>query len=53
VLKAREDKPENARDLLQLIAELPPPAAPGRSVVEVLDTLGEPQSESLCRLAAQ
>jgi ABC-type branched-subunit amino acid transport system substrate-binding protein len=53
VLKAREDKPENARDLLQLIGEVPPPAAPGRPVVEVLDTLGEPKTESLCRLEAQ
>ena len=53
VLKVREDKPENSWDRLQLIAELPPAAAPGRSVVEVLDTLGEPQTESLCRLEAR
>jgi ABC transporter substrate binding protein (PQQ-dependent alcohol dehydrogenase system) len=53
VLKAREDKPEDTRDLLQLIAEVPPPAAPGRPVVEGLDTLGEPKTESLCRLEAQ
>jgi ABC transporter substrate binding protein (PQQ-dependent alcohol dehydrogenase system) len=52
VLKAREDKPENAWDLLQLIGEVPPPAAPGKSVVEGLDTLGEPKTESLCRLEA-
>jgi branched-chain amino acid transport system substrate-binding protein len=53
VLKAREDKPEDARDRLQLIGEVPPPAAPGKPVVEVLDTLGEPKTESLCRLEAQ
>lgn len=53
VLKAREEKPENAWDLLQLIGEMPPPAALGRSVMEGLDTLGEPKSESLCRLEAR
>jgi branched-chain amino acid transport system substrate-binding protein len=53
VLKVREDKPENSWDRLQLIGELPPAAAPGRSVVEGLDTLGEPQTESLCRLEAR
>jgi ABC-type branched-subunit amino acid transport system substrate-binding protein len=53
VLKTREDKPEDARDLLQLIGEVPPPAAPGKPVVEVLDTLGELKTESLCRLEAQ
>jgi ABC-type branched-subunit amino acid transport system substrate-binding protein len=53
VLKAREDKPENAWDLLQLIGEMPPPAGPGKSVAEVLDTLGEPKAESLCRLEAR
>jgi ABC-type branched-subunit amino acid transport system substrate-binding protein len=52
VLQAREETPENSWDLLQLIGEVPPPAAPGRSVVEVLDTLGEPKTESLCRLEA-
>jgi ABC-type branched-subunit amino acid transport system substrate-binding protein len=50
VLKAREDKPENARDLLQLMGEVPPSAAPGRPVMDVLDTLGEPKTESRCRL---
>jgi branched-chain amino acid transport system substrate-binding protein len=53
VLKAREDKPENPWDRLQLIAELPPPATPGKSVIEALDALGEPQSESPCRLEAR
>jgi branched-chain amino acid transport system substrate-binding protein len=53
VLKVREDKPENPWDRLQLIGELPPPAAPGQSVVEVLDTLGERQTESLCRLESR
>jgi len=53
VLKAREDKPENAWDLLQLLGEVPPPAAPSKSVAEGLDTLGEPKTESLCRLEAQ
>jgi hypothetical protein len=53
VLKAREDKPENAWDLLQLIGEMPPPAGPGKPVAEVLDTLGEPKAESLCRLEAR
>jgi branched-chain amino acid transport system substrate-binding protein len=53
VLKVREDKPENPWDRLQLIGELPPPAAPGQLVVEVLDTLGEPPTESLCRLEAR
>lgn len=50
VLKAREAKPENTWDLLELIGEMPPPAARGKSVVEVLDTLGEPKTESTCRL---
>jgi ABC-type branched-subunit amino acid transport system substrate-binding protein len=53
VLKVREDRPENPWDRLQLIGELPPPAVPGRSVVEALDTLGEPQTESLCRLESR
>jgi ABC-type branched-subunit amino acid transport system substrate-binding protein len=53
VLKVREDKPENPWDRLQLIGELPPPTAPGQSVVEVLDTLGEPPTESRCRLEAR
>jgi branched-chain amino acid transport system substrate-binding protein len=53
VLKVREDEPENAWDRLQLIGELPPPATPGQSVVEGLDTLGEPQTASLCRLGAR
>jgi ABC-type branched-subunit amino acid transport system substrate-binding protein len=50
LLKAREDKPENTWDRLQLIGELPPPASPGKSVIEALDALGEPQTESPCRL---
>ena len=53
VLKVREDEPEAPWDPLQLIGELPPPAAPGQSVVEVLDTLGESQTASLCRLEAR
>jgi ABC-type branched-subunit amino acid transport system substrate-binding protein len=53
VFKVREDKPENPWDRLQLIGELPPPAAPSQLVVEVLDTLGEPPTESLCRLEAR
>jgi branched-chain amino acid transport system substrate-binding protein len=53
VLKVREDEPENPWDRLQLIGELPPPAAPGQSVVEVLDTLGERQTASLCHLEAR
>jgi ABC-type branched-subunit amino acid transport system substrate-binding protein len=53
VLKARADKPENAWDLLELIGEMPPPTARGKSAVEVLDTLGEPQAESPCRLEAR
>jgi ABC-type branched-subunit amino acid transport system substrate-binding protein len=53
VLKAREDKPENPWDRLQLVAELPPSAAAGKSVIEGLDALGEPQTESPCRLEAR
>jgi ABC-type branched-subunit amino acid transport system substrate-binding protein len=53
VLKAREDKPENPWDRLQLIAELPPPAAAGKSVIEALDALGEPHIDSPCRLEAR
>jgi ABC-type branched-subunit amino acid transport system substrate-binding protein len=53
VLKAREAKLENPWDLLQLIGEMPPPGGPGKSVAEVLDTLGEPKAESLCRLEAR
>jgi ABC-type branched-subunit amino acid transport system substrate-binding protein len=53
ILKAREARPENAWDLLELIGEMPPPAARGKSVVEVLDTLAEPQTESACRLEAR
>jgi branched-chain amino acid transport system substrate-binding protein len=49
IVKAREVKPANARDLFEPIAELPSPAR-GQSVVELLDTLGEPRAESPCRL---
>lgn len=52
VLKARESKPDNPWDLLELLGEMPSPATRGKSVVEVLDTLGEPQAESTCRLEA-
>ncbi len=52
VLKAREDKPDNRWDVLQLIGEMPPPAGPGTSAVEGLDSLGEPKAESSCRLEA-
>jgi ABC-type branched-subunit amino acid transport system substrate-binding protein len=51
VLKAREGTPEGSRDTLQLIGELPSPTAPSQAVAALLDTLGEPQRESLCRLA--
>jgi ABC-type branched-subunit amino acid transport system substrate-binding protein len=53
VLKARETKPDNAWDLLELLGEIPPPAARGQSVMEVLDTLGEAKTESTCRLEAR
>jgi hypothetical protein len=53
ILKARGAKPENAWDLLELSGEMPPPAARGQSVMEGLDTLGEPKAESTCRLDAQ
>jgi ABC-type branched-subunit amino acid transport system substrate-binding protein len=52
VLKAREDKPDNRWDLLQLIGAMPPAAGPGTSAVEGLDSLGEPKAESSCRLEA-
>jgi ABC-type branched-subunit amino acid transport system substrate-binding protein len=53
ILKARGAKPENAWDLLELSGEMPPPAARGQSVMEGLDTLGEPKAESTCRLDAR
>jgi ABC-type branched-subunit amino acid transport system substrate-binding protein len=52
VLKARESKPDNPWNLLELLGEMPSPATRGKSVAEVLDTLGEPQAESTCRLEA-
>jgi ABC-type branched-subunit amino acid transport system substrate-binding protein len=52
VLKAREAKSENPWDLLDLITEMPSTAARGKSVVQGLDTLGEPKTESSCRLEA-
>jgi ABC-type branched-subunit amino acid transport system substrate-binding protein len=52
VLKTRQSQPDNARDLLELSGEMPPPTTRGKSVVEVLDTLGEPKAESMCRLEA-
>jgi len=52
VLKAREAKPENPWDLLDLATEMPSTAARGKSVVEGLDSLGEPKTESPCRLEA-
>jgi ABC-type branched-subunit amino acid transport system substrate-binding protein len=52
VLKVREDKPDNPWDLLQLIGEMPLPTRPGTPVAEGLDSLGEPKSESPCRLEA-
>jgi ABC-type branched-subunit amino acid transport system substrate-binding protein len=51
MLKAREATPEDSRDLFQLIGELPSPTVPSQAVAALLDTLGEPQRESLCRLA--
>jgi ABC-type branched-subunit amino acid transport system substrate-binding protein len=53
ILKARGAKPEDAWDLLELVGEMPPPAARGQSVMEGLDTLGEPKAESTCRLDAR
>jgi ABC-type branched-subunit amino acid transport system substrate-binding protein len=52
VLKTRQSQPDNPRDLLELSGEMPPPATRGQSVMEVLDTLGEPKAESMCRLEA-
>jgi ABC-type branched-subunit amino acid transport system substrate-binding protein len=53
ILRARGAKRENAWDLLELIGEMPPPAARGQSVAEGLDSLGEPESESTCRPEAR
>jgi branched-chain amino acid transport system substrate-binding protein len=53
VLKAREEKPQKGWDLLELIGEMPPPAARGQSVMQVLDTLGEAKTDSACRLQAR
>jgi ABC-type branched-subunit amino acid transport system substrate-binding protein len=53
VLKAREEKPQKGWDLLELIGEMPPTAARGQSVMQVLDTLGEAKTDSACRLQAR
>jgi ABC-type branched-subunit amino acid transport system substrate-binding protein len=50
IVKAREAKAERARDLFELAAEMPPPAARGKSALELLDTLGESRADSSCRL---
>jgi ABC-type branched-subunit amino acid transport system substrate-binding protein len=50
VVKVREAPPQNPWDLLELVDEVPSPAARGKAVWEVLDTLGEAKSESACRL---
>jgi ABC transporter substrate binding protein (PQQ-dependent alcohol dehydrogenase system) len=52
VLKAREAKPERAPDLFEVVSEMPPPTVRGKSVSEILDTLGEPKAESACQLEA-
>ena len=50
VVQAHADPPQNPWDLLQLVDEVPPPAARGKPVWEILDTLGEAKGESACRL---
>jgi ABC transporter substrate binding protein (PQQ-dependent alcohol dehydrogenase system) len=52
IVKARESKPEQAWDLFEVIAEMPPPTARGKPVAELLDTLGESKADSNCRLEA-
>jgi branched-chain amino acid transport system substrate-binding protein len=53
VLKARDAKTENSRDLFELVGELPPPTGREKSASELLDTIGEPKTESLCRLESR
>jgi branched-chain amino acid transport system substrate-binding protein len=52
IVKARESKPENAWNLFEMIAEMPPPAVRGKPVAELLDTFGESKADSNCRLEA-
>jgi len=49
VVKARQSKPANAWDLLEVVAEVRSPAARGRPVWELLDTVGEAKAESPCQ----
>lgn len=50
VVKARDSKPDSAWNLLEVVAEVPSPAARGRPVWELLDTLGDAKADSPCRL---
>ncbi|MBI3325902.1 MAG: ABC transporter substrate-binding protein [Nitrospinae bacterium] len=50
VVKARDATPANAWALLEVVAEVPSPAARGKPVWELLDTLGEAKAESTCHL---
>jgi branched-chain amino acid transport system substrate-binding protein len=52
IVKAREAEPENAWNLFEVVAEMPPPAARGKPAAELLDTLGESKADSNCRLEA-
>lgn len=52
IVKARESKPEQAWNLFDVIAEMPPPTARGKPAAELLDTLGESKADSNCRLEA-
>ena len=50
VVKVRDSRPENAWDLMDVVGEIPAPAAPGKSAAELLDTLGDSRAESNCHM---
>jgi len=52
LVKARESAPTNPWDLFEVISEMPPATARGKSVAELLDILGESKGERTCRLEA-
>jgi branched-chain amino acid transport system substrate-binding protein len=52
IVQARDGPPENPWDVFEIVSEMPPPTARGKSVADILDTLGESKAETKCQLQA-
>ena len=52
IVRARDVPPENPWDVFEIVSEMPPPTARGKSVADMLDTLGELKAETKCQLQA-